>query len=125
MVNVAGEAIAVTAFEAVNGDRSVIMGAVQYWKEKGVEFAKLSPEKQIELMASFQAQLALVVVGSKGLGAASKTATLSNEITLGGKVLDKAVSIGAKAGSEAVGLDSGALKHASVPDISMASDIPV
>jgi len=88
VVNIAGEAIAMTAFEAVNGDQSVIMGAVKYWKEKGVELSKLSPQKQVELMASFQAQIALAVVWSKGLSTASKTATLSSEINVGGKVLE-------------------------------------
>lgn len=125
MVNVAGEAIAVTAFEAMNGDHSIITGAIRYWKEKGVELARLPPEKQTELMASFQAQIALGVIGSKGLGAASKTAALSNEISLGGKVLDKAVSIGAKVGTEMAGLDSGALKNTDTPGINMVSDKPI
>jgi hypothetical protein len=66
-VNVAGEAIAITAFEAVNGDESVVLGAVRHWKGKGVDFGKLPAEKQAELIASFATQVAIGVVGSKGI----------------------------------------------------------
>ncbi|MFZ3233238.1 MAG: hypothetical protein WA194_07095 [Patescibacteria group bacterium] len=72
-VNIAGEAIAITAFEAVHGDRSVVADAVAYWKEKGVKFSNLSAERQAELVTSFATQVAIGVIGSKGLGAISKT----------------------------------------------------
>lgn len=67
MVNVAGDAIAITAFEAVNGDRSVVADAVSYWKEKGVKFSNLPAERQAELVTSFATQVAIGVLGSKGL----------------------------------------------------------
>lgn len=62
MVNVAGDAIAITAFEAVNGDRSVVADAVSYWKEKGVKFSNLSAERQAELLTSFATQVAIGVL---------------------------------------------------------------
>ena len=59
VVNVAGEAIAITAFEAVHGDHSVVADAVSYWKEKGVKFSNLSAERQAELVTSFVTQVAI------------------------------------------------------------------
>jgi hypothetical protein len=67
VVNVAGEAIAISAFEAVNGNQSVIQGAVNYWKGKGVEFGKLPAGKQAELLTSFATQVAIGIIGTKGL----------------------------------------------------------
>lgn len=64
-MQIAGEAIAITAFEAANGDRSVIMDAIQYWKEKGVKFSQLPAEEQVEALYAFQTQIALSMVGSQ------------------------------------------------------------
>ena len=83
-VNIAGEAIAITAFEAVHGDHSVVADAVSYWKEKGVKFSNLSAERQAELISSFATQVTIGVVGSKGLGALSKTGTASQVIDAAG-----------------------------------------
>lgn len=66
-MRIAGEAIAITAFEAVNGDRSVIRGAIRYWGEKGVRLSQLPPEKQIATLYAFQTQIALGMAGSSGL----------------------------------------------------------
>lgn len=51
----------------MNGDQSVIQGAVDYWKGKGVEFGKLPAGKQAELLTSFATQIAIGIVGAKGL----------------------------------------------------------
>lgn len=121
VVHIAGEAIAVTAFEAVNGDESVIQGALEYWKGKGVEFGKLPAGKQAELLTKFSTQIAIGVIGTKGLSMVSKTTALSKTVDLAGsmnsktgqaigKMAEKAGSAVSMVGVEAAGLDSGAIK---------------
>lgn len=120
-MHIAGEAIAVTAFEAVHGDQSVIQGALEYWKGKGVEFGKLPAGKQAELLTKFSTQIALGIIGTKGLSVASKTTTLSKTIDLTGsmnsktgqaigKMVEKTGSAVSMVGVEVAGLDSGAIK---------------
>ncbi|MDQ1343637.1 MAG: hypothetical protein QG650_357 [Patescibacteria group bacterium] len=103
-MNVAGEAVAITAFEAVNGDESVVLGAVRHWKGKGVDFGKLPAEKQAELIASFATQVAIGVVGSKGIGSVSKMGVAAKTVDVTAKSAAAGTEISASAANSAQAL---------------------